>query len=83
MLSRSSRNLSRRGENLDMQTPHSRIMEKAAPTNKTRENRAVTKTRTADAETQRRPPEPTMLKHKEAVTVSGQSRHSQERNSRG
>jgi hypothetical protein len=44
---------------------------------------AVTQFRVADAETQRRPPEPTMLKHKEAVTVSGQGRHSQERNSRG
>jgi hypothetical protein len=36
---------------------------------------AVTQSRVADAETQRKPPEPTMLKHKEAVTVSGQ--HSQ------
>jgi hypothetical protein len=46
-------------------------------------HRAVTQSRAADAETQRRPPEPTMLKHKEAVTVSGQCRHSQEHNSRG
>jgi hypothetical protein len=46
-------------------------------------HRAATKFRAADAETQRRPPEPTMLKHKEAVTVSGQGRHSQERNSCG
>jgi hypothetical protein len=36
---------------------------------------AVTQSRVADAETQRKPPEPTMLKHKEAITVSGQ--HSQ------
>jgi hypothetical protein len=42
---------------------------------------AVTPFRIADAETQRKPPEPTMLK--QAVTVSGQGRHSQERNSRG
>ena len=34
---------------------------------------AVTQSRVADAETQRKPPEPTMLKHKEAVTVSGQN----------
>jgi hypothetical protein len=33
---------------------------------------AVTQSRVADAETQRKPPEPTMLKHKEATTVSGQ-----------
>jgi hypothetical protein len=33
---------------------------------------AVTQFRVADAETQRKPPEPTMLKHKEAATVSGQ-----------
>jgi hypothetical protein len=36
---------------------------------------AVTQSRVADAETQRKQPELTMLKHKEAVTVSGQ--HSQ------
>jgi hypothetical protein len=36
---------------------------------------AVTQSRAAGAETQRKPLEPTMLKHKEAVTVSGQ--HSQ------
>jgi hypothetical protein len=36
---------------------------------------AVTQFRVADAETQRKPPEPMMLKHKEAATVSGQ--HSQ------
>jgi hypothetical protein len=36
---------------------------------------AVTQSRVADAETQRKLPESTMLKHKEAVTVSGQ--HSQ------
>jgi hypothetical protein len=36
---------------------------------------AITQSRVADAETQRRPPEPTMLKHEEADTVSGQ--HSQ------
>ena len=33
---------------------------------------AVTQSRAADAETQRKPPGPTMLKHKEAITVSGQ-----------
>ena len=36
---------------------------------------AVTQSRVADVETQRKLPEPTMLKHKEAATVSGQ--HSQ------
>jgi hypothetical protein len=35
----------------------------------------VTHSRVVDAETQRKPLEPTMLKHKEAITVSGQ--HSQ------
>ena len=34
--------------------------------------RAVTQSRVADAETQKKPPEPTMLKHKEATTVGGQ-----------
>jgi hypothetical protein len=33
---------------------------------------AVTQSRVADAETQRKPPGPTMLKHKESVIVSGQ-----------
>jgi hypothetical protein len=37
MLSRSSINLSRRGESLDLQTPHNRSREKAAPTHKTRD----------------------------------------------
>jgi hypothetical protein len=36
-LSRSSRNLSRKGESLDLQTPHSRSREKAAPTHTTRD----------------------------------------------
>jgi hypothetical protein len=32
----------------------------------------VTQSRVVDAETQRKPPGPTMPKHKEVVTVSGQ-----------
>jgi hypothetical protein len=35
-------------------------------------HRAVTQSRATDAETQRKPPGPMMLKHKEAITVSGQ-----------
>jgi hypothetical protein len=35
-------------------------------------HRAVTQSRAADAETQRKPPGPTMLKHKKAVTINGQ-----------
>jgi hypothetical protein len=38
-------------------------------------HRAITQSRVVDAETQRKPPEPMMLKHKEAITISGQ--HSQ------
>jgi hypothetical protein len=37
MLSRSSKNLSRRGESLDLQTPHSRSREKVAPTHTTKD----------------------------------------------
>jgi hypothetical protein len=35
-------------------------------------HRAVTQSRAANAETQKKPPGPMMLKHKEAATVSGQ-----------
>jgi hypothetical protein len=46
MLSRSSRNLSRRGESLDLQTPHSRSREKVAPTHKTRDRENMVTLRT-------------------------------------
>jgi hypothetical protein len=46
MLSRSSINLSRRGESLDLQTPHSRSREKVAPTHKTRDRENMATLRT-------------------------------------
>jgi hypothetical protein len=46
MLSRSSINLSRRGESLDLQTPHSQSREKAAPTHKTRDRENMVSLRT-------------------------------------
>jgi hypothetical protein len=46
MLSRSSRNLSRRGESLDLQTPHSQSREKVAPTHKTRDREKMATLRT-------------------------------------
>jgi hypothetical protein len=45
-LSRSSRNLSRKGESLDLQTPHSRSREKAAPTHTTRDQVEMVSLRT-------------------------------------
>jgi hypothetical protein len=55
MLSRSSINLRRRGESLDLQTPHSRSREKAAPTHKTRdrENMATLRTTSPSHNTRR------------------------------
>jgi hypothetical protein len=55
MLSRSSKNLSRRGESLDLQTPHSRSREKVAPTHKTRdrENMATLRTTSPSHNTRR------------------------------
>jgi hypothetical protein len=43
-----------------------------SPRSQMLKHRAVTQSRVADAETQRKPPGPTKLKHKEVVTVSGQ-----------
>jgi hypothetical protein len=45
-LSRSSINLSRRGESLDLQTPHSRSREKAAPTHTARDREKMATLRT-------------------------------------
>jgi hypothetical protein len=46
MLSRSSRNLSRRGESLDLQIPHSRSRAKAAPTHMERDKENMSTLRT-------------------------------------
>jgi hypothetical protein len=45
-LSRSSRNLSRRGESLDLQTPHNRSRAKAAPTHTARDRANMATLRT-------------------------------------